>query len=499
MVSSLQQLGQSTAETIILATSNPFTGLFIGLLITAMIQSSSTTTAMVVALVASGSVTLESAIPIIMGANVGTTITSTIVSLGFINKRKEFKRAVSAGTYHDFFNILTVIILFPLEYYYHFLSELSTRIGSLFFTSTEVATVESISPLIGFGGLVEWIINAVPNGFIVAVIAFVMLFGSILLFRKIISDLLLEKSHENLGQYFFKNHIKSFAWGLVTTAAIRSSTITTSLVVPLVAKRIIKLKQAAPFILGANIGTTITAFIAALVYTNTTSAITIAIAHLLFNLIGFLIFYPIPILRKIPLDLASFLGRQTLKYRVVGLAYLLVTFFFIPFSLIYVNRDAIETTTVMYETIGASTQEIVKSKIVSRINLDTKSGQWIEFNPYDSNSNLPSKIYPLHFQNNVLFVKDNVFMFSKPGFCWDGEDESGKYQCCITSILPSFEILPSQNIDSVYIYSVKYYSDSLHRNTTVYLSPLMPLILKREVRDSTGILETKRIVTFKKD
>src|SRR5688572_32986229 len=98
MTSSLQHLGRNVAETILLATSNPFTGLFIGLLITAMLQSSSTTTALVVALVASGSITLQSAVPIIMGANVGTTITSTIVSLGFINKKKEFRRAVAAGT-----------------------------------------------------------------------------------------------------------------------------------------------------------------------------------------------------------------------------------------------------------------------------------------------------------------------------------------------------------------------------------------------------------------
>jgi solute carrier family 34 (sodium-dependent phosphate cotransporter) len=117
MTSSLQHIGKDVAETILSATSNPFTGLFIGLLITAMLQSSSTTTSLVVALVASGSITLQSAIPIIMGANIGTTITSTIVSLGFISKKKEFRRAVAAGTYHDFFNILTTIALFPLEYY----------------------------------------------------------------------------------------------------------------------------------------------------------------------------------------------------------------------------------------------------------------------------------------------------------------------------------------------------------------------------------------------
>jgi len=136
MVSSLQHLGKLATETILLATSNPFTGLFIGLLVAAMLQSSSATTSMIVALVASGSITLQSAVPIIMGANVGTTITSTIVSLGFINKKKEFRRAVAAGTYHDFFNILTVIVLFPLEYYYEFLSTVSSNIANYFFTTS---------------------------------------------------------------------------------------------------------------------------------------------------------------------------------------------------------------------------------------------------------------------------------------------------------------------------------------------------------------------------
>src|SRR5882672_561993 len=133
MISSLQYWGKVAAESIILATSNPFTGLFIGLLITALIQSSSAVTSMVVALVASGSMTIEGAVPIIMGANVGTTITSIIVSLGFITKKKEFMRAVAAGTYHSFFNLLTVFILFPLEYYYGFLSGLSEYIASAFF------------------------------------------------------------------------------------------------------------------------------------------------------------------------------------------------------------------------------------------------------------------------------------------------------------------------------------------------------------------------------
>src|SRR5690242_3043304 len=82
MISSVQHLGAAAAETITMATSNPFTRLFIGLLVTAIIQSSSATTSMVVALVASASITLESAVPTIIGANIATTITSTIISLG---------------------------------------------------------------------------------------------------------------------------------------------------------------------------------------------------------------------------------------------------------------------------------------------------------------------------------------------------------------------------------------------------------------------------------
>ena len=96
MVSSLSHLGKDLSDTILLATTNPFIGLFIGLLLTAILQSSSTISALVVAMVASGSLTLESAIPIIMGANIGTTITAMIVSLGFIPKKKEFKRATAA-------------------------------------------------------------------------------------------------------------------------------------------------------------------------------------------------------------------------------------------------------------------------------------------------------------------------------------------------------------------------------------------------------------------
>ena len=199
MTSSLQHLGRNVAETILLATSNPFTGLFIGLLITAMLQSSSTTTSLVVALVASGSITLQSAVPIIMGANIGTTITSTIVSLGFISKKKEFQRAVAAGTYHDFFNILTAIILFPLEYYYGFLSSISIWIADLFFSPLNKPTENTVSHFwSGFGPIIDFLLANINSPFLLAIVALALLFGSILIFRRLISDRLNNSKNINL-------------------------------------------------------------------------------------------------------------------------------------------------------------------------------------------------------------------------------------------------------------------------------------------------------------
>ena len=292
MTSSLQHLKRNVSETILLATSNPFTGLFIGLVITAMLQSSSTTTSLVVALVASGGLTLQSAIPIIMGANIGTTITAAIVSLGFISKKKEFRRAVAAGTYHYFFNLLTAVVLFPLEYYYDFLSTLSLWITrALFRPGAQVEKIDTHS-WSGFSFVTDWLIESVNSPFVLVVLAILLLFASILIFRRLISDLLKAKSPEVFSRFFFKSPLKSFSWGLLTTAAMRSSSITTSVVVPIVANKIVNLKQAAPFIMGANVGTTITAFIAAILQTNTSAAISIAIVHFLFNLIGVFLFMP---------------------------------------------------------------------------------------------------------------------------------------------------------------------------------------------------------------
>jgi sodium-dependent phosphate cotransporter len=494
MISSLQHVGKVAAESIILATSNPFTGLFIGLLITAIIQSSSAVTSMVVALVASGSMTIEGAVPIIMGANVGTTITSTIVSLGFITKKKEFMRAVAAGTYHNFFNLLTVFILFPLEYYYGFLSGLSEYIASTFFNQPTGPVKGEFSMLgNGFGPIVNFLVSHIQNGFVLAVLSISLLFGSILFFRKVLSNQLGFRSQERFQRFFFKSPLKSFGWGLLTTAAIRSSTITTSLVVPLVAKKVVKLRAAAPFIMGANVGTTITAFMAAMF--NSNAAISIAIAHFLFNFIGVLIFFPTPYVREIPIKLAKGLGRITLRYRLAGFLYLLLTFFVIPFSLIYANKDAVSIREITYEKNDFVSHRKSYYTIISKTYENQHVSSWMVYDQLQKDAENPDQIFSVYRRKNLLFINNELYELSKPGFCRDSEDKEGKYQLCLRDVLPHFAVTPDISLDSVYVFEKRFYDPSgTAAATWIYLSGAENMLVKKENRDGSGQVLTSEVL-----
>ncbi|XP_025020360.1 sodium-dependent phosphate transport protein 2A [Python bivittatus] len=108
--------------------SNPVAGLVVGILVTVLVQSSSTSTSIIVSMVSSGLLDVGSAIPIIMGSNIGTSVTNTIVALMQAGDRNEFKRAFAGATVHDCFNWLSVLILLPLEVasgYLHHITKIS--------------------------------------------------------------------------------------------------------------------------------------------------------------------------------------------------------------------------------------------------------------------------------------------------------------------------------------------------------------------------------------
>ena len=122
--------------------------------------------------------------------------------------------------------------------------------------------------------------------------------------------------------------------GVFLTALVQSSSITTSMVVPLIGAGVITLTQIYPYLLGANVGTTITAFLASFV-TGSPEAISVAFAHLLFNLYGTAIFWP---LKKIPIALSEKLSDLTLKSKLVPFAFIGLVFFVLPGILLLIMR-----------------------------------------------------------------------------------------------------------------------------------------------------------------
>jgi solute carrier family 34 (sodium-dependent phosphate cotransporter) len=343
MGTAFKGFGKTFAENLIQGTSNPFIGLFIGILATSLVQSSSTTTSIVVGMVASGVMTITNAIPIIMGANIGTTVTSMLVSLGHIGRREEFKRAVTGSSVHDFFNMMCVLILFPIEISFHLLSRAAAWMAGIFqsfggikFTSPlKIAT----EPLVHFIEEVMKKLVASDNiaYILVLISSMVILFLALYFIVKIMRTIVVQRAEIVLNNVLGKHGVMTIFAGLVLTAVVQSSSITTSLMVPLVASGILTVEMVFPITMGANIGTTVTAILASLA-TGNILAVTVAFTHFLFNIIGVCCIYPIKRLRVIPIFLAKSLGNLAFKKRRYVVFYVLGMFFILPAILILISR-----------------------------------------------------------------------------------------------------------------------------------------------------------------
>ena len=333
----INNMGEDFAKSIISTTSNPFIALFIGILSTTIFQSSSTTTSLIVGMVSGGALNLAGAIPMIMGANIGTTVTNIIVSIGHINRGNEFKRAFAAATVHDFFNVFAVLILFPIEIAFGLLEKTATGLGTLLFGSVSANEVFK-SPIktaikwgtnqleaISFDSSVIFIIISV-------LLTFLMLFSIV----KFLRSLVLDNVQQFFDRFIFKTAIHGIVFGMLLTIMVQSSSITTSTIVPLAGAGVLTLRQIYPFTLGANIGTTVTAILAAL--TLNVTALVAAFAHLFFNLYGILIIYLNPLFREIPLKLANWISEVAIKNKFIPLIYLVCFFFLLPFIIIILGR-----------------------------------------------------------------------------------------------------------------------------------------------------------------
>ena len=343
MGTSMKLLGEGFAEQLIRTTSNPFIALFIGILATSLVQSSSTVTSLAVSAVAGGGLTVAGAIPIVLGANVGTSVTNTIVSLGHIGRKDEFGRAMGAATVHDFFNLLAVAIFFPLELTFGFLSKSSAALaagvtgvgGAELFDFVDVMTEPVVS------GLVTLMLD---SGVLVLILGVLLLFFSLRYLVVLLRKLFLGRSERLINKYLFGPAQIALVFGTLVTIMVQSSSITTSITVPLVGAGIVTVSQIFPFVLGANIGTTVTALLASLVLASGGSvlgaaALQVALAHLIFNCCGVITFLPFRMMRRIPIRMSEFLGVLVVKNRAWAFGYVACIFFLVPLIIILLTRS----------------------------------------------------------------------------------------------------------------------------------------------------------------
>nr|WP_100658767.1 Na/Pi symporter [Alteromonas flava] len=325
--------------------SNPIMGLIIGMVGTALIQSSSTVTSIIVAMVAGG-LPISIAIPMVMGANIGTSITNTIVSLGHIANKQEFQRAFNAATIHDFFNIFAVLIFLPLELMFGYLQSTSEALVSLFAAGatadvTGFNPIKAVtSPVIdGIGAMLADLPGYYP-GIIKIMLGIALIVLSITLMGRIMKSLMVGKARDILNRSIGRGPISGIASGTVVTVLVQSSSTTTSLMVPLVGNGVLSARDIYPFTLGANIGTCITALIAALAITgpNAGLALQIALVHLLYNVSAVALIFGIKLLRELPFKLSFKLSHKVAEQKLYGVSYLLGVFFVLPLSIIFLSN-----------------------------------------------------------------------------------------------------------------------------------------------------------------
>ena len=332
--SSFKMVGKDTAENLISSLDNPFCGLLAGVLATVLVQSSSVTTATIVGLVGSGTVPLHIAVPMIMGANIGTTITNTLVSLAHVGRKDEFQRAFAGATAHDFFNLLTVALFFPLELLTGVLQKMAQavavhvpRMGGKYPNPVKDAVKwlskhiqRATEEILGWEqGWLALALFFMAVGLIVVALYFIM---------RVMRTLMASRIEKLLNRSLGKSAILGLIVGVLITVSVQSSSITTSLLVPLFAAGLLQLRTGLPIMIGANIGTTITALLAAMV--TDISGLEIALVHLFFNLFGTLVFFPFERVRMIPIWCAERLAEVAVKNRALVLVYVGVVFLLIP-------------------------------------------------------------------------------------------------------------------------------------------------------------------------
>jgi len=358
---------------------NPIAGLVLGVLSTVLVQSSSTSTSIIISMTASNLMEVKNAIPMIMGANIGTSVTNTIVSMFQIGNKDEYRRAFAGATVHDCFNILTVIVLLPVEAATGLLREIAEGIvgdtefdqeDSIDFLKTitkpvtsrivsvdkklvtkvaEAHDQETLDYLLeqsmlknsrttGNHVFLDTPLTDEAAGIVLLIVSLVLLSTCLILLVKVLQSVFRGRAAIAM-KYVLNLEFKKVpcvadyilvVMGCIITILMQSSSVTTSTLTPLVGIGLVRLEKMFCFTVGANVGTTVTGILSALASSDINIGLKVALAHLFFNLIGTALWFPIPVVRNIPLSMAKTLGCIAADWKWFPAVYIAVAFGLLP-------------------------------------------------------------------------------------------------------------------------------------------------------------------------
>jgi len=333
--------------------ATPLASLFSGIVITSLVQSSSATIALIVATVSAGVISLEASVFMLMGANIGTTITNTIVGLALAHKPAEFERMVPAILVDDLFKVLNVALFFALELATGLLHGLS------------VAIVESIERLRGASGLLQgfpdfldlitapvvdyligWVV-LLPVGsgwqaLLTGVGFFALLIAALSLMGEALELFLHDRSRRWLDR-MFAGRLSAFGVGFLICWLLQSSSVAVSLTLPLVSQAAMTLPTVYYYSIGAALATTCDAGQLLSYLKFGPIGLKTGLVHILLNLFGALIFLFVPGLNRLPVTLSAHLSRQMCRYAhapALLLLYVGGLFFGVPLGFIFL-MDAV--------------------------------------------------------------------------------------------------------------------------------------------------------------
>ncbi|TAF34456.1 MAG: hypothetical protein EAZ57_03280 [Cytophagales bacterium] len=298
--------------------TEPFVCFFSALILSAVLQSHALSVCVLCALGANHYLGLEELVYMLLGSNLGSTISGSLSRLGRFSGKKEFKRGLTVLLSNHFVKLLMVLFFFPLEYYWKVLSR-----SAAFIQLPSIQWFENWpSPL------------AVVQLFFLFLGLF-LLHVSFLLYRQSSTWVLLSQSSLIPAKETFASEYKTFILGIQLAFLYQSSGAARAQVLSSVARRDLNLKKVFPFILGNNLGITGAGLLAAVCFLEQPHVMALVILNILINTVWSGLFMIFSWLREMPIEAAKWISDTSTEYKLIGFTYVLLVFFLLPFLFIF--------------------------------------------------------------------------------------------------------------------------------------------------------------------